>query len=147
MHLHVPGRNSLREQEQLRGKCVSESLQRQEDTHPGACGRMAREGAFRRQERAEEKVKRSRKKHFNHVMTTEGSRAGGRRHYPRSGPLFGKSRVSVPGLLRSAPASFSAQIGRTRTWRTGAGCVSRGDDQVPGLFPKPFLGLHKQHLY
>lgn len=62
--------------------------------------------------RAEEKVKGSRKEHFNHFMTTEGSRAG--RRHPRSGahawPLFGKSQVSVPGLLRSAAASFSAQI-------------------------------------
>lgn len=128
---------TLREQERSRGKCVSESLQRQEDTHPDACGCMAREGAFRRQESGG-KSKTIQEEAFQPCHDDRGEQSRGRRHHPRSGPLFGKSRVSVPGLLRSAPASFSAQISRTRTWRTGAGCVSgemiRFLDSFPNLF-------------
>lgn len=65
---------------------------------------------------AEEEVKRSRKIQLNHFRTTAGSRAG--RRPPRSGAgawqplLFGKSQVSVPGLLHSAAGGFSSQIRR-----------------------------------
>lgn len=97
--------------------------------------------------RAEEKVKRSRKKHFNHVMTTEGSRAGADVTTRARAPCLGRVEClfqdcCVQLLLALALRSVQHEPDAHRCW-----LYERGDDQVPGLFPKPFLGLHKQHLY
>ena len=78
----MPGRNPLRNQEQSSGKYVVDespeagkhSLERAAASHGN--GRSEGRGA-------EEKVKRSGREHFNHFMTTEGSRAG--RRHPLSG--------------------------------------------------------------
>lgn len=66
---HLGSKNSQRE-----NVCQKVSRGRRTHTLEHAAAWHGKERSEGR--RAEEKVKRSRKEHFNHVMTTEGSRAG-----------------------------------------------------------------------